>query len=88
MEIEIDDYVTRLKKPDGRDGPRENSVKEESLAVQRTSSFLLSLEWSGWSGGGCCFELCCYEFLFSYFLVLHLIYFSHSHSISMFVPFP
>ena len=49
MEIEIDDYVTRLKKPDGRDGPRENSVKEESLAVQRTSSFLLSLEWSGWS---------------------------------------
>ena len=30
MEIEIDDYVTRLKKPDGRDGPRENSLRRRA----------------------------------------------------------
>lgn len=29
---------------------------EESLAVQGTSSFLLSLDWPGWSGGGGCCE--------------------------------
>ena len=30
MGIGIDEYVTRLKKPDGRDGPRENSLRRKT----------------------------------------------------------
>ena len=44
MEIEIDDYVTRLKKPDGRDGPRENSLRRRAWLSKGLphSSFPLS----------------------------------------------